>query len=125
MTNSESARRIADAIAAMASLCWSFRGGKLTDMASATYNSQTIADSDDIELVEGNVYFAPGDVDATVLVESTHTSQCFWKGTANYFHVRVGDQQTDNAAWTYTQPKPRAAHLAGRIAFWKDVTVQR
>lgn len=83
-----------------------------------------MVDSDDVERVEGNVYFARADVDPAVLVESTHTSVCFWKGTANYLHVRVGDQQSDNAAWTYQNPKPRAAQLAGRIAFWKDVVVQ-
>ena len=99
--------------------------GKLVFMPTATYNSQTIADSADTTLVEGNVYFAPGDVDASALIASTHTSVCHWKGTAQYFHVLAGGQQCDNAAWTYTQPKPEAAQLAGRIAFWKDVSVQR
>lgn len=71
------------------------------------------------------MYFAPGDVDAAALIQSTHTTVCHWKGTASYFHVRVGERQCDNAAWTYLQPKPKAAHLAGRIAFWKDVAVTR
>lgn len=70
------------------------------------------------------MYFAPGDVDSQCLIGSDHTSVCHWKGTAQYFHVKVGDAQSDNAAWTYTNPKQDATKLAGRIAFWKDVAVQ-
>lgn len=70
------------------------------------------------------MYFPRDAVDSSVLRDSDHTSVCPWKGTAHYHHVQLGEHRSDNAAWYYPDPKPRAAHIAGRIAFWKDVEVQ-
>jgi uncharacterized protein (DUF427 family) len=33
--------------------------------------------------------------------------------------------QNDNAAWYYPQPKPAAAEIKDRIAFWNGVRVRR
>jgi uncharacterized protein (DUF427 family) len=32
--------------------------------------------------------------------------------------------RNDNAAWYYPQPKPAAAEIKDRIAFWKGVRVE-
>ena len=94
-------------------------------MATATWNGATIAESDDIVVVEGNLYFPRDAVRDEFITASAHTSVCGWKGTANYFDLSVAGQRNPNAAWYYADPKPAAAQIRGRVAFWKGVTVTR
>jgi uncharacterized protein (DUF427 family) len=94
-------------------------------MAKATWNGATIAESDDIVVVEGNLYFPRDSVRSEHITASEHTTVCGWKGTANYYDLNVGDQRNQNAAWYYADPKPAAAQIQGRVAFWKGVTVTR
>ncbi len=89
----------------------------------AIWNGKLIAESDDTVVVENNHYFPRDSVDPDVLVESTHTSYCPWKGTASYFSIRADGATNDNAAWTYVEPKDAAAAIRDRIAFWKGVEV--
>jgi len=89
----------------------------------AIWNGTVIADSDDTVVVEGNHYFPLAAVKATLLEPSTHTSVCPWKGTANYYTLKVGDQRNANAVWYYAEPKEAAKQIKGRVAFWKRVTV--
>ncbi|MDX1379715.1 MAG: DUF427 domain-containing protein [Xanthomonadales bacterium] len=89
----------------------------------ARWNGVEIARSDDTVVVEGNHYFAPADVNSDHLEASDHTSVCGWKGTARYHHVVVGGERNDNAAWYYPDPKPAAAQIRDRIAFWHGVDV--
>ena len=56
----------------------------------AVWNGQVIAESEDIVSVEGNAYFPRSAVREDVLVPSTHTSVCPWKGTARYLSLEVG-----------------------------------
>ena len=92
-------------------------------MATATWNGTTIASSDDTVVVEGNHYFPRDAVAEGVLVDSSRTSVCPWKGTASYFSVQVDERVEQDAAWSYPEPKQAAAEIAGRIAFWKGVEV--
>ena len=92
-------------------------------MAKATYRGVILAESDATVVVEGNHYFPPDAVRPECLQPSDTTSVCGWKGTANYHHVVVDGEVCADAAWYYADPKPEAAQLRGRIAFWKDVTV--
>lgn len=94
-------------------------------MARASWNGATIAEGADDVVVEGNVYFAPESVRAAHLRPSDHTSLCPWKGTARYHDVVVDGQVNANAAWHYPDPKPAAAEIKDRIAFWKGVSVSR
>ena len=89
----------------------------------ATWNGEVIAQSDDIVTVENNAYFPVGAVKAGVLLPSDHSSTCPWKGTASYYTVSVGGKENRDAAWFYAEPKPAAAEIKGRVAFWKGVTV--
>ena len=50
---------------------------------------------------------------------------CPWKGTASYYTVRVGEVRNPDAARYYAAPKPAAASITGRIAFWRGVEVTR
>lgn len=95
------------------------------NMPKATWNQQTIAQSDACIEVEGNQYFPESAVDSAFLVSSDHTSFCGWKGTANYYHVEVDGKRNENAAWYYAEPYEAAEMVRGRIAFWKGVEVEK
>ncbi len=90
----------------------------------AHFNGTVIAESDQTVVVEGNHYFPPDSVNKEYLEVSNHTSVCPWKGDARYYHVKVGDKKSENAAWYYPEPKEKARHISGYVAFWKGVTVE-
>jgi uncharacterized protein (DUF427 family) len=94
-------------------------------MPKAIWNGALLAEAsdDEVELVEGNVYFPPDKVDHTYLRESLTHSVCSWKGTASYYDVVVEGEVNKDAAWVYPAPKQAADHIAGYIAFWKGVSV--
>jgi uncharacterized protein (DUF427 family) len=90
----------------------------------AIWNGAVIADSDQTVVVEGNHYFPPEAVRGEYLRPSgTHTT-CGWKGEASYYDVVVAGQANRDAAWYYPDALPAARHIAGRVAFWKGVTVE-
>jgi uncharacterized protein (DUF427 family) len=93
-------------------------------MAKATWSGTVLAESDATVVVEGNQYFPPDAVKTQFLRPSNHTSLCPWKGTAHYYHVEVDGMKNENAAWYYPDPKPAAAEIKDRIAFWKGVRVE-
>ncbi|MBV9537436.1 MAG: DUF427 domain-containing protein [Acidisphaera sp.] len=89
----------------------------------ATWNGTVLAESDDIVTVEGNAYFPEAALNRALIKPSGHTSICPWKGTAHYYTLDVGGAQNPNAVWFYPEPKPAAANIKGRVAFWKGVQV--
>lgn len=92
-------------------------------MPKATWNNVVIAESDQTELVEGNHYFPIDSLNMDFFTESTTTTHCPWKGTANYYSVVVEGKENADAAWYYADPKPEAANIKGHVAFWKGVEV--
>ena len=92
-------------------------------MVEASWNGAVIARSDDTVVVEGNHYFPLDAVDKDALKPSATTSACPWKGTARYYTVLANGAENRDAAWFYADPKPAAASIRGRVAFWKGVTV--
>ena len=94
-------------------------------MAKAIWQGQVIADSNDFEMVEGNVYFPAGSIKEEFFEASEHHSVCPWKGTASYHHVVVDGDRNENAAWFYPEPKEAAANIKDHVAFWKGITVER
>ncbi len=89
----------------------------------AIWNGETLAESDDTVVVEGNHYFPPDSLNRDLFVPSdTHTT-CGWKGVASYYSVQVGGRTNPDAAWYYPDPKPAAAEIRGRVAFWRGVEV--
>lgn len=90
----------------------------------ATWHGVTLARSDETVVVEGNHYFPAGSIDERYFRESgTHTT-CPWKGEASYKSVEVDGELNRDAAWYYPEPKPAAAQIRGRVAFWRGVTVE-
>lgn len=92
-------------------------------MKRAEWNGALLAESDDIVTVEGNAYFPEAALRREYFVPSATTTVCPWKGTANYYSVRVEGQTNLDAAWYYEAPKPAAQQISGRVAFWRGVTV--
>jgi uncharacterized protein (DUF427 family) len=89
----------------------------------ARWSGLEIARSSDTVVVEGNHYFPRADVDADALLPSDTTTVCPWKGVARYHSIAASGAINRDAAWYYPEPKPAAAEIAGRIAFWKGVEV--
>ncbi len=93
-------------------------------MPRAIWHDTVIADSPDTVVVEGNHYFPPESVDREHVTTSEHHTVCPWKGTASYLTVRVGEEESPDAAWYYPEPKPKAEQIRDHVAFWKDVRVE-
>lgn len=93
-------------------------------MKRAEWAGAVLAESDDIVMVEGNAYFPQAVIRREHFVPSDKTTFCMWKGTTNYYSVRVDNQTNGNAAWYYAEPKAAAQQIAGRVAFWRGVTVR-
>lgn len=89
----------------------------------AVWNKTVIAESDDTVLVEGNHYFPESALRREFITFSNHKTTCPWKGQASYLSLLVNGELNTDAAWFYPEPKPEAAAIQGRIAFWKGVKV--
>ena len=91
---------------------------------TATWNNQTIAESDDTIVVENNQYFPIESVKSEFLQESDTHSVCPWKGTASYYSLNVDGKTNKDAAWYYPNAKDAAKNIEGYVAFWKGVEVK-
>ena len=89
----------------------------------AIWNNVVLADSVDTVVVEGNHYFPASALKREYVQPSGTTSLCPWKGTASYYSLNVNGAVNSDAVWYYPQPKPAAAAVRDRVAFWKGVTV--
>jgi uncharacterized protein (DUF427 family) len=92
-------------------------------MPKATWKGAVLAESDDCVVAEGNQYFPSGAVRREHLRPSATHTTCPWKGVASYYDVVVDGEVNRDAAWYYEEPKPAAAEIRGRIAFWRGVRV--
>lgn len=89
----------------------------------AIWKDQILAESAETVVVEGNHYFPVESLTSGVFAPSeTHTT-CAWKGEASYYNLQVGEATNTDAAWYYPNPKPEAALIKGRVAFWRGVRV--
>ena len=91
----------------------------------AIWNGATLAESDDTVVVEGNHYFPESAVNKQYFQPSDTHTFCPWKGEASYYSVVVDGQTNKDAAWYYPEPKPAAAEINGRVAFWRGVKVEK
>lgn len=94
-------------------------------MAKAVWNGGTVAEADEFQEVEGNVYFPLASVNKEFLQPSDYHTTCPWKGQANYYHIEVDGKVNENAAWYYPEPKEAAKDIKDHVAFWKGVHVER
>jgi len=92
-------------------------------MTTARWQGTIIAESDETTVVEGNHYFPLSSVRTEHLRPSDTTTLCPWKGTAGYYTLHVDGQTNPDAVWFYADPKPEAAHVRDRVAFWRGVEI--
>jgi uncharacterized protein (DUF427 family) len=97
-------------------------------------DGQILADSRDVLRVDedgspARYYFPRGDVRMDNLERTDTTSQCPFKGTANYFNLAAaGGSGTpggrggrlEDAVWSYEQPFDEHQALKNRLAFYDD-----
>ena len=83
-----------------------------------------------LELREGSyppvTYVPREDLDMAALIRTDRATRCPWKGAASYYSIRTSDGVLENAVWSYEEPLPGVAAIAGHLAFYTDrVTVSR
>lgn len=88
---------------------------------TVTVNGSVVAESTEaLTLQESNYpavqYLPLSDVDRSRLTRSATASYCPYKGDAAYYHV----DDVEDVIWTYEQPYPAVADIAGRVAFYPD-----
>ena len=96
----------------------------------AIWNGVVIAEApkEDLIYIERNWYFPPDSIKKEYFTESDTTTECFWKGTSNYYNVVVGDSSNEDAAWYYAKPMDGSIEkvkndFTNYVAFWRGVEV--
>jgi uncharacterized protein (DUF427 family) len=84
------------------------------DRVIARTTSPLLVDEQDHGVV---VYVPEADVDFTHLEPIDHTTRCPYKGYASHWRLTDGDEPV---AWTYRDPYPQVAQIAGHVAFYQD-----
>lgn len=64
------------------------------------------------------VYLPPEDVDLDRMRPAEGNSICEWRGAARYGSVVLPDRTLESVAWTYPDPYPEFAALAGYVSFY-------
>ncbi len=66
-------------------------------------------------------YYLPRDDIRTELLHPTdrHTT-CPFKGQASYWSVQAGGEVYDDLVWSYENPIPQAAEIAGLMCFYDE-----
>ena len=84
----------------------------------------TVAESDKaLSLAEASYpvvqYIPIDDVDNSLLLRTGTQTYCPYKGDASYYSVQTPDGTTEaDVIWTYEQPYPAVAEIAGHVAFY-------
>ncbi|MBX9886778.1 MAG: DUF427 domain-containing protein [Flavobacteriaceae bacterium] len=90
----------------------------------AIFNKTVVAQSDNTIVIEGNHYFPIESIHSDYFTKTTHHTTCPWKGEASYYTLKVKDEISENAAWSYNDPKDSAKEIKNYVAFWKNVSVE-
>jgi uncharacterized protein (DUF427 family) len=65
------------------------------------------------------VYYLPrDDADMSLLVRTTHSTYCPYKGDCSFYSIPIGGANSDNAVWTYEGPYEAVASIGGYLAFY-------
>jgi uncharacterized protein (DUF427 family) len=72
-----------------------------------------------LETASPPAFYVPReDVRLDLLVRSTRTSVCEWKGAATYWSLVVDGTTVRDVAWSYEAPNPGYEPIAGALAFY-------
>ena len=67
-----------------------------------------------------NYYLPLADINSDYLEDSEWMTSCEFKGQGSYYHLKVGNQKIENAAWYYDNPTPAFAAIKGYPAFYAN-----
>ncbi len=89
------------------------------------FAGQTVVDTTAaLDLVEGSmrpvIYVPRQDADMSFFEPSTRQTRCPFKGDASYFTLKAVGREAQNAVWSYVEPLPGVAQIAGHLAFYPD-----
>lgn len=90
----------------------------------AIWNNETLAESNNTIVVEGNHYFPDDSINKEYFQPSETHTICGWKGTASYYDIAAGGEINKDAAWYYPEPKTDAEEIKNYVAFWKGVKIE-
>ncbi len=65
-------------------------------------------------------YIPRADVDMHMLVRSTRSTHCPYKGDAAYYTLAVEGKRAENAVWSYEAPFPAMDEIKEHLAFYPD-----
>ncbi len=88
-------------------------------------NGEVVAETDEALTLQEATYpavqYIPlSDVVTERLKASDTETYCPFKGDASYYHVVTDGGTVDDVIWTYEQPYPAVAAIAGHVAFYPD-----
>lgn len=67
------------------------------------------------------VFYIPrGDARMEHFEPTEHKTHCPYKGDASYFTLANGGERAENAVWSYADPYPAVAEIAGHLAFYPN-----
>jgi uncharacterized protein (DUF427 family) len=86
---------------------------------------EVVADSANaLTLQESNYpaaqYVPLADVNPALLSPSSTTSYCPYKGDCSYYSLATAGGEVTDAVWTYREPYPAVASIAGHVAFYPN-----
>lgn len=71
------------------------------------------------------IYVPRVDMVMAALEPTPRHSTCPFKGEASYFSVTTPADRLDNVVWSYETPMAAVAAIAGHLAFYPAVTVEK
>lgn len=87
------------------------------------FNGQTVAETRRalrvLETSHPPTYYIPQeDIRTEFMIPSARRTFCEFKGAATYWTLQVGDQTSQDAAWSYPEPTPGYEALRDHITFY-------
>jgi uncharacterized protein (DUF427 family) len=94
-----------------------------TERVRVVHAGRTVADTTSarrvLETSQPPAFYVPrADIDTASLLPGAGSSLCEWKGLATYWSLLVDGVVVRDVAWSYEQPTPAYAEIAGHLAFY-------
>ena len=84
-------------------------------MVKALFNGTVVAETEDYEVVEGNIYFPSESIKREYFSDSGLHTSCPWKGLASYYSVKADGQEARDVAGTNRHLQTRRPTLKATL----------